>query len=936
MHRTFNSQAKGRSPIGRLAQGLEVLAAVAAFASSAAAAEAHPAPAPGGEDTFVVLRTTGEDSELYSLADDLSGKVRDGHLCVDLAEFSQALEFPIEVDSQRQQASGWFFDEARTLQLDVKAGAVTISKRSRPLQAADVTPTADGLCVDVHALGSWLGLKLTYDQSAAMVEVKAFEPLPFMKRLKRKNQRSSLKSGAGDESQIRARPLAYTWFTPPTLDVSIDATSTTGAAQPFQAGANVSVLAVGEVAKFTGEMMLQTQGAQFGSLRARLYRHDAPGGVFGVKDLTEFAIGDVTGLADDIVSAGGSGRGVSISSFPTGVADRFSASTLTGDLPDGWDAELYRNDVLIGSQGSDGTGRYTFTGVSILPGANVLKIILFGPQGQRLVIDRSVQAAPLIVPKGKIYSRLTIFQQATNLFGGSHGVSGLPSAGVWAEAEVRATPIPAVTTDLRLTHYDYNDALRNFAAASAATTLMGSAVQLTGVVTDHQGYGAQLAMDERFKGVYLTLHLEQYANHFSSERVDADILRRIALDLNTTIKVFGGKSASITVRSNVDTRYDHTTAWSLNGQSGMSFERNWITQSLVLSGQTVAASTASLLDLTPSTTTTSPAPAGLAPTTLNGSTQWSRVSPSSSLRWQFDYSLAPQATFQRVNLGYTPTPDMQRPHWQFGGNLSYAPTTRLTTVGLSTAHVIDKTTLAFHATFDSHKTFAFGMTLAFSIGRDAARNRWEIEPRSEARRGRTVARVYEDVNNNGVYDVGDRLLPDAEVSVSGSEYKYKTNSNGKAMLYGLEPETQLQIKVDPDSISKGTVAASSGSAYAMTRGGSVSFVDIPVNMVGSIAGRVKLSHNAANMSVRNIIVHLVDMQGHVVAQARTTRDGDYNFDEVQYGTYRVTIERELNKGFHTTSNEDKPFTISQAKPDIILATLELAAPEPADKAAPRS
>ena len=99
---------------------------------------------------------------------------------------------------------------------------------------------------------------------------------------------------------------------------------------------------------------------------------------------------------------------------------------------------------------------------------------------------------------------------------------------------------------------------------------------------------------------------------------------------------------------------------------------------------------------------------------------------------------------------------------------------------------------------------------------------------------------------------------------------------------------------------------------------------------------MKLSHNAANMSVRNIIVHLVDMQGHVVAQARTTRDGDYNFDEVQYGTYRVTIERELNKGFHTTSNEDKPFTISQAKPDIILATLELAAPEPADKAAPRS
>ena len=51
-------------------------------------------------------------------------------------------------------------------------------------------------------------------------------------------------------------------------------------------------------------------------------------------------------------------------------------------MPDGWEAELYRNDQLIGYFQSRGDGRYEFLDVPLLYGQNRMEVVLYGPQGQ--------------------------------------------------------------------------------------------------------------------------------------------------------------------------------------------------------------------------------------------------------------------------------------------------------------------------------------------------------------------------------------------------------------------------------------------------------------------------------------------------------------------------------------------------------------------------
>ncbi len=70
----------------------------------------------------------------------------------------------------------------------------------------------------------------------------------------------------------------------------------------------------------------------------------------------------------------------------------FDRTTFRGELPDGWDAELYRNDQLIGYVQSRGDGRYEFLDVALLYGQNRFEVVLYGPQGQ---IRRDVKMIPV-------------------------------------------------------------------------------------------------------------------------------------------------------------------------------------------------------------------------------------------------------------------------------------------------------------------------------------------------------------------------------------------------------------------------------------------------------------------------------------------------------------------------------------------------------------
>src|SRR3546814_18132484 len=66
------------------------------------------------------------------------------------------------------------------------------------------------------------------------------------------------------------------------------------------------------------------------------------------------------------------------------LPDAFDKTTFRGDLPAGWDAELYRNGQLLAFTSPNGDGRYEFIAVPLQYGSNRFEIVLYGPQGQKI------------------------------------------------------------------------------------------------------------------------------------------------------------------------------------------------------------------------------------------------------------------------------------------------------------------------------------------------------------------------------------------------------------------------------------------------------------------------------------------------------------------------------------------------------------------------
>src|SRR3546814_19601432 len=67
---------------------------------------------------------------------------------------------------------------------------------------------------------------------------------------------------------------------------------------------------------------------------------------------------------------------------PVERPDAFDKTDFRGDLPAGWDAELYRNGQLLAFTSPNSDGRYEFIDVPLQYGANRFEIILYGPQRQ--------------------------------------------------------------------------------------------------------------------------------------------------------------------------------------------------------------------------------------------------------------------------------------------------------------------------------------------------------------------------------------------------------------------------------------------------------------------------------------------------------------------------------------------------------------------------
>jgi hypothetical protein len=165
----------------------------------------------------------------------------------------------------------------------------------------------------------------------------------------------------------------------------------------------------------TGDLLKMDSSLYFSSqkqdptpdVRATLGRSDPNGDLLGPLQARSIQLGSIAAPNVDNITRGSNGEGVTFSNRPLTQPSNFVQQVFEGDLPPGWDVELYYNDALVGFQLADSEGRYRFEEQPLNYGRNAFQFIFNGPLGQTRVEQYNFSLAQSMMRPGEFQYSIT-------------------------------------------------------------------------------------------------------------------------------------------------------------------------------------------------------------------------------------------------------------------------------------------------------------------------------------------------------------------------------------------------------------------------------------------------------------------------------------------------------------------------------------------------
>jgi hypothetical protein len=805
---------------------------------------------------------TALDLGRYRLADDVTSAPFAGTICLDLQQVLTALDFPIVVDKNTLQASGWFVREGQTVALDLAEGRARVGGLPIPMPPNGVAQLTTGPCMTLPALQKIFSLELDYNQNGSLVAINTAQPLPLVERLERQS-RTKLRSLSYSASQAhkKAPAVPYRALVLPNSDIRVSFGGQKTAGVKASSDLSWSSLSVGEFAYMTAEA--QFSGTQEGIIgdvsRLRLYRSEREGGVFGISKLTEVAVGDIPSSGASLGGGGGLGLGASFSTFPTNRPGSFDRTDFQGALPVGWDVELYRNGQLLEFANQGETGGYAFKDVPVLLGDNEFEIIMYGPQGQRRVISKRINAANFLAPKGAAYYRAAIYQSEP-MFAKARGDSAL---------RVDLQAAMGVTNNLNLgfafNSYERNQKRASTTTLAAQTSLYGAAINSELAITELGALAGQIEFQGNRGIVGLRGRLVVAQEDFASERLSNAQLARLELGLDRRLNFKGISSGTISGQFRVE--HFHNGAHTLTAKERMSLAigNAFITQSL----NWVKTSSGKRRDV------------------IDGDLAYSRRQGRFSLRGSINYKISPDPEISRLNLVVERALAVSANAWRWRAEASWLAEEDKFNYGIGIVKNFHSYNLDMVANTDGRKNHSFNIGLSFSFGRKGPR--WGLSARPLAQAGTIRAQLYEDLDEDGRFSSGDTPIKGAGVLSQSSFGTAVTNGRGVTYLSGLDVNEVAQVNVLTDDLEDETLYAQ--TAYATPREGAVSMVQIPLNQVGVVEGQVQMiaGFDSIASPLGGVTLSLLGRDDKEVARTVTAYDGYYSFETVPVGNYVVAL-----------------------------------------------
>nr|WP_314441647.1 carboxypeptidase regulatory-like domain-containing protein [uncultured Sphingomonas sp.] len=784
--------------------------------------------------------------------------------CVILGDLLTALDLPIKVDLSARRAEGWAFQETNRLIIDRAAGKVAYgAKSAEAIGPGAIRDAPEGWCVETATLSRWLGLAVQPRTDAALLLLDSKDKLPVELAAERRERAARLTRAALPFASLPRVKLPYRMWRTPSVDVMMDAGITYSAGSGARIDHRASILAAGEALQMSYEARVATnrRGVPTG-LRLRAYRSDPDGGLLGPLKATHAAVGDVEGIGSPLAGGTTTGRGAMLTNRPLFQSVAFDRTQFSGELPPGWDAELYRNGELVAFASAGGDGQYRFDEVALGFGDNRFEIITYGPQGQVKSRVENVTVGQGAVPPGETHYWAGVVDPGRDLLELQRGGAPPIRDGGWRAAASIEHGLNQRTSVAALVQTLAVDDQRVTYVEGTVRRSIGPAVAELGAARDSAGgmavRGQALAKIGATNLSWSSFWSRDFAarpqglSATSEHRVSIDAPLKLGgdtvLPLHGDIRLAERRNGGRTIEANARTsimlsRFNLATLvrWRDERPAGGLPGRQQVEAGLIGSGR-------------------------IGPIRLRGTTE---------------VEIAPTTKLRRVELsGY----------WRGSGNadwesaLAYEGKAGKLRGRLTHVRRFDALAIAGTLEAATDGSVAAGLNVSFALDRGTAG--WRVSRQSLASAGSVRAQLFRDDNGNGRRDEGEALEQGAVLTAGSRPADRPSGKDGWASVAGLENFRPVAIGVDTSSLSDPNLVPAVAGQVIVPRPGISAELMIPLTGGGAIEGM--LLKDGGN-GFEGLDLELVDGSGTVVAVATSDYDGFFLFDRVAPGRYSLRL-----------------------------------------------
>lgn len=840
-------------------------AAFAAFAGMGFGVGGAQAQSWQATDDDAVLLQVGVGN--YRLNGDVRGYQTPAGVCVDLGDVIQVLDLPVRLDKKSRRATGWIFTESHKFEIDRENGSVQNMNNRQKLAPGDIHDTPEGWCVDTGTLSRWFGFTVRADLYNSALRLESEQKLPFIEAIERKSRAARLRPARTDFDLggLPQADLPYRAWRTPAVDAMVRFEFKDGPGDRQALDRRYELFASGEAvgASFDARLASNHKGVP-DALRMRAYRVDPGGRMLGPLGATQIAVGDVETFSGKLSGQTAVGRGAMVSNRPLYQPSSFARTDLRGAMPEGWDAELYRNGQLLAFQGDGRDGRYEFLDIDLLYGNNSLEVVLYGPQGQ---IRRERHEFPVgleSIRPGVTSYWAGIVQQNRDLIEFGNRMADPNTGWRWGVGVERGIDRRTMA-GIGLQSLILDGHRETYAELTLRQALGPMLFELSAAQQFGRGRAYRGEVIGKVGSVNFQAESFWIDGGYESDLVDEGQKREHVLRVDSSL-MLGRTRVPFQLAARREDRIDGTRVTELLTRASI------LGRGLSLTGE--------LNDLRTTGEGAVRTDDGLR-LNLLANTRVARTNLRGEARFRLS---GPDKGFEMARV--VAERDLDR-RSDLRAEVAYNARNRFTEFKAGYVRDFSKFQLRTEGTYDTRGVIGANLTFAFSFGANPNGSGLRFSNEKLARNGQAAVTVFRDENGDGIRSPGEEALPDIGIEAGFRASDAQTDRNGRTVVDGLRPWLPVLVSIDTGSLPDPYLQPVGKGVVVTPRPGVTARIELPLAPTGEIEGTII---GLAGTPREGVQLELVDALGQVAATTLSEYDGFFLLDKVPYGRYRLRLK----------------------------------------------